>query len=128
MAGLLLLFLLFAGGDVHQVLGAWEGESVCTVRDSPCHDEHVIYEIAPEAGPSNRLKMDAFKVVGGEKQFMGAVVCTYAAPTLSCTADIARKNEWTFTVEGDSMRGELRVDKERTLYRTVAVRRKGAKK
>ena len=124
MPALLLLFLLFHASDRSQVLGTWEGESVCTVRDSPCHDEHVIYEIAPQAEASNRVKVDAFKVVNGEKQFMGALVCTYAAQTLSCTADIARKNEWTFTVEGDSMRGELRVDKERTLYRKVQVKRK----
>ncbi|MBZ5571349.1 MAG: hypothetical protein LAO09_05655 [Acidobacteriia bacterium] len=24
--------------DVRDVLGTWEGESICTVRPSPCHD------------------------------------------------------------------------------------------
>ena len=31
-----------------EILGTWEGESKCTIPDSPCHDEYVIYEIAPD--------------------------------------------------------------------------------
>lgn len=55
-------------------------DSICTVRDSPCHDEHVIYEIARDAtaennpgrpGPRLEWKMDAYKIVNGEKQFTG---------------------------------------------------------
>src|SRR5437879_13856087 len=42
-------------------LGAWEGESKCTVPDSPCHDEHVIYEIAADKTVPSGLKMDGDK-------------------------------------------------------------------
>jgi hypothetical protein len=30
------------------VVGSWEGESKCTVTNSPCHDEHVVYRIGAE--------------------------------------------------------------------------------
>ena len=35
-------------GDSSEVIGTWEGQSKRTIPDSPCHDEHVIYEIAPD--------------------------------------------------------------------------------
>ncbi len=118
--------LCAVAADETQVLGVWEGESVCTIRDSPCHDEHVIYEIAadPQRPGDLNIKADAFKVVNGEKQFMGTLHCTYAAPTLTCTGNTVHDDLWTFTVEGNTMTGELRIDKERKLYRKVRVARK----
>ncbi len=118
--------VLALAADDKQVLGVWEGESTCTIRDSPCRDEHVIYEIAPDPqAPSDRkIKVDGFKVVNGEKQFMGTLHCKYAAPTLSCTGNTAHDDLWTFTVEGNTMTGELRIDKERKLYRKIRVARK----
>lgn len=29
--------------DLAEVVGTWEGETICQVANSPCHDEHVIY-------------------------------------------------------------------------------------
>jgi len=42
-----------------EILGTWEGESKCTVPSSPCHDEHVVYEIATEKTATSSLKLDA---------------------------------------------------------------------
>jgi len=53
-AGTLFLPVAFAAAqsgssrDNAEILGAWEGESKCTLPDSPCHDEHVIYEISAD--------------------------------------------------------------------------------
>src|SRR5215813_9683338 len=75
----------FAQKSPDSIAGTWEGESVCTVRDSPCHDEHVVYEIARDTTPENnpdrlgpRLewKIDAYKIVNAEKQFMGTIPCS----------------------------------------------------
>ena len=55
--------LLFAFGtalSLHAsdkaVLGSWEGDSKCTMPDSPCHDEHVLYQITED-------KKDAFHMI-----------------------------------------------------------------
>src|SRR5262245_61987695 len=91
------------------VIGTWEGESKCTVPDSPCHDEHVIYEIARDKEPGV-LKIDAYKVVNGEKQFMGALQCKYNSEksNLSCAGgNPQRKSDWQFTVAKDAMQGSL---------------------
>lgn len=122
LLALLVLASVSFAGDAAAVLGTWEGESKCTVPDSPCHDEHVIYEITQEKTPG-RMKMDAYKVVRGEKDFMGTLFCTWQAPRLSCSYPGPRENHWEFVVNGAELTGTLVVGKEKTLFRRVAVRR-----
>jgi hypothetical protein len=46
--------------DLAEVVGTWEGESICQVANSPCHDEHVIYEIAEEK--EGKAKIEATRL------------------------------------------------------------------
>jgi hypothetical protein len=111
--------------DGSDVLGVWEGESVCQVANSPCRDEHVIYEISRNG---NGERIDAFKVVNGEKLFMGALRCQYHRDkkTLSCDGGNPRmRGDWEFFVSGDTMQGTLVIGEEKTLYRKVTVKRNG---
>ena len=62
--------------DRKGVLGTWEGESKCTVANSPCHDEHVIYRLAADKRDPNQVRLDAYKVVDGQQQFMGTLDCS----------------------------------------------------
>lgn len=104
--------------------GTWEGESKCTVHDSPCHDEHVVYRIAAGKKPG-QLTIDADKIVDGSPQFMGTIVCEVhaAQATLSCTANSPRKDDWQFHLAGDNMTGTLTVGAEKQLFRRIAVRK-----
>jgi hypothetical protein len=105
--------------------GTWEGESKCTVPNSPCHDEHVVYEISDT--PAGRTSIDAYKIVGGEKQFMGTIVCDYdsAQGKLHCPFENARgqKSNWDFAVSGETMTGTLVLEEGNTLYRKINVRK-----
>ena len=114
------------------IAGTWEGDSLCTVRDSPCHDEHVIYEIARDTTAENNAdrsrfgwKMDAFKIVNGEKQFMGTIPCSFDAnkQALSCVTNARTQGYWEFIFEGGSFRGTLRLGAEKTLFRKIAAKR-----
>jgi hypothetical protein len=111
-------------GDVSAVVGTWEGESKCMIPDSPCHDEHVIYEI--KAG--EKLTIDGYKVVDGEKQFMGTLECgPLKANQLSCTIPNKNKrriDDWEFVINQDVMDGTLYMDKERTVFRKIHVVKK----
>jgi hypothetical protein len=124
-------FSLIAGqakSSVHgtEVIGTWEGESKCTVPNSPCHDEHVIYEIAADKSSGGTLKIDAYKVINGEKDFMGTLGCDYdaAKKSLSCTSRGKDFDDWEYSVNGDTMQGTLRIDSGKTLYRRIKVKRK----
>src|SRR5262249_17617784 len=75
--------------DRLDVLGEGEGESKCMVPDSPCRDEHVIYEITRAKDAKNDLLAAGYKLVNGERQFMGTLVCHLDAgrATLTCSAN-----------------------------------------
>jgi|SRR5579864_5088086 len=106
------------------VLGSWEGESKCTVQDSPCHDEHVLYQITEDKKEPFQLNLDAYKVIEGAPEFMGTLTCHYEgkAGALSCTSSTKEKDDWEFHVVGDSMSGRLVVD-DKTLYRRITLHR-----
>ncbi len=106
------------------IVGTWEGESKCTVPNSPCHDEHVVYEIKADPKVTTHYSLEAYKVVSGERDFMGTLDCRYPAEngTLRC---IGRHPDdiWSFSVAGGSITGTLTVGAEKQLYRKVAVSR-----
>jgi hypothetical protein len=106
--------------------GSWEGESKCTVTDSPCHDEHALYRITTDKRNPAQVNIDGYKVVNGSPQFMGALSCQYHAEKaiLSCTGNTGKQDEWEFHVSGDNMTGTLTVGIEKRLYRHISVRKK----
>ena len=109
-----------------EVIGTWEWESKCTVPDSPCKCEHVIYEIAPEEGTAGKLTLKADKVVNGERQFMGTLNCEYHADKkiLSCAGQGRLKDDWEYNLSGDTMTGTLRIGEEKKLYRKISVKKR----
>ena len=120
---------LHAASETRDVIGTWEGESKCTVPDSPCHDEHVIYTIKPAAGGGG-LMMQADKVVNGERQNMGTLPCRYdpAGKRLTCVTEGAKPGDWIFTVSGDTMTGTATLRNPHQLYRRVHVERQAPAK
>ena len=63
--------LLLAAASADQIVGTWEGSSLCQVKPSPCHDEHVIYRVS--ALQPRHYRINAYKLVGGKEDFMGAI-------------------------------------------------------
>lgn len=121
---LALLPLWSAAGSDKAVIGSWEGESKCTVPSSPCHDEHVIYQVTEDKKDPFQLNVDAYKVVDGAPDFMGTITCQYQGKTgaLSCTSSNREKDDWEFRIVGDTMSGRLIVD-GKTLYRRITLHR-----
>lgn len=110
--------------STEKFLGTWEGESTCTVSNSPCHDEHVVYEIKAKG---EGFSIDMFKIVNGEKQFMGSLECKRPeGRSISCTIpEPKRKNEWVFTLSDEkALAGTLYLDEVRMVYRKIHVLKK----
>ena len=106
-----------------EVTGEWEGESLCTIKDSPCHDEHVVYHIKPDAQDPAKLEMSANKIVNGEELYMGSLRCRYSATSKELNCHYKKDDRWNFKVSGDEMTGTLIIP-ENKLYRKISVRRK----
>jgi hypothetical protein len=105
------------------VLGSWEGDSKCIVADSPCHDEHVLYQITEDKRNLFQLNLDAYKVVEGNPEFIGTLACSFEpkAGVLSCTSSTREKDDWEFHIMGKAMSGRLMIDDGKTLYRRIVL-------
>ncbi|MFM9903026.1 MAG: hypothetical protein ACKVQJ_00475 [Pyrinomonadaceae bacterium] len=100
-----LLFFACCSVLAAGIAGTWSGTSICTIKDSPCHDENVIYHIT-EPDPAGRLQIQADKIVNGKPDDMGTLDCTFDAKssTITCLID---KGKFEFKVTGDKMSGTL---------------------
>ena len=114
-AAALLLFLArpapsrAAEADVQKIVGTWRGSSTCVDRKAApaCKDEVALYEIAAVPDAIDRVAVKGYKVVDGERQFMGDLaftlgrdgvwVCDFESPRM--------KSRWTLTVDGTKMTG-----------------------
>ena len=97
-----------AEADVQKIVGTWRGTSTCVdLKAAPaCKDEVAVYEIAA-AGAKDEVIVKGYKVVGGERQFMGDLdftlgrdgvwVCDFESPNM--------RSHWTLTVDGTRMTG-----------------------
>jgi len=96
--------------------GTWRGTSICQVKNSPCHDETVVYHISKNSA-LDTFYVNASKIVNGVEEEMGILPFIYNE----------KKNQffstaygiWTFNVEGTKLEGTLFVRGE--LYRKITV-------
>ena len=122
---LLLMFGVTAfAADKVSPLGTWEGESLCTVPDSPCHNEHVVYEIKADTKTQGNITIDAFKIVNGEKLFMGTLNCSWSEAESVLSCHYRADDDWSFKITGNDMKGTLHIKPERQLYRKISVTKK----
>jgi hypothetical protein len=116
----LLLNILPISNKIWQdnIIGTWEGTSICQVKDSPCHDEAAIYHAVKVQGNTYRFQMN--KMVNGKEEEMGEILFTYDTnnKTLDGVTTSAKgKGLWHFVVKGNAMHGTLTV--ENILYRVI---------
>src|SRR5262245_1540087 len=54
----------------NDLIGNWKGTSLCQVKNSPCHDEMVIYYIS-KGNTADSITISANKIVNGVEEEMG---------------------------------------------------------
>ncbi len=118
---IILVILALPTAQPAPIAGTWAGYSLCTVRDSPCRDEHVVYHIKADGSDPTKFTVDADKIVNGKEENMGALQCTFNPTKSELYCDTA--GDWRFAVSGNTMRGTLNL-KNGTLYRRVGVKKK----
>jgi hypothetical protein len=99
------------------LIGTWKGTSICQVKNSPCHDEVVVYHISKNKN-LDTFYINASKIVNGIEVEMGIVPCTYSKETNQLVSN-ASKGLWTFNIEGAKLEGTLVFHGD--LYRTIKV-------
>jgi hypothetical protein len=109
--------------DVQKIVGTWRGTSTCVdLKAAPaCKDEVAVYEIAAVPNTVDRVTVKGFKVVNGERQFMGDLVFTLGSDGVwACDFQSPNaKSRWTLTVDGTKMTGTSTLLPTNTLVRRM---------
>jgi stress response protein SCP2 len=101
--------------------GIWKGTSLCQVKNSPCHDEIVVYHISKDS-TGKSYNMVANKIVNGKEEYMGTIPFTYDdKQKVFVSIDSARNATWEFKVTGSAMKGTLMYKGD--LYRIIDVKK-----
>ena len=118
------LFLAAASPD--PIAGTWEGTSLCQIKPSPCHDEHVVYRIKETGG--RRYRIDAYKVVAGEEQFMGPIDMVLDSSRHALTGSnrdrAGVEHPWLFMIEGDRITGKALTAPAGQVFRLIDVKKR----
>ena len=119
---LLLLILMFGKTVAAQSFeGIWKGTSICQIKNSPCHDEIVVYHISKDS-TGKSYDMIANKIVDGKEVYMGTISFTYDnQQKVFVSVDSARNARWEFRITGNAMKGTLMYKGD--LYRVVDVKK-----
>ena len=104
----LLIVLIFGKNLTAQSFeGVWKGTSLCQVKNSPCHDEVVVYHVSKDS-TGKAYKMIANKIVNGGEEYMGTISFTYDTKQKSFISDHSADNaKWEFKITGNAMKGTL---------------------
>jgi hypothetical protein len=94
--------------------GTWKGNSICQAKNSPCHDETVVYHISKKQGLDS-FSVNASKIVNGAEDEMGILPFFYNEKTKQFISEAY--GTWTFSLEGNKLEGTLYVRGE--LYRKI---------
>ena len=106
--------------------GKWKGTSLCQVKNSPCHDEIVVYHIS-RAGTDSTYTVQANKIVNGVEEDMGTLNAVYDKTkkvfTIHYENKGGQKSLWEFHINGNEMNGRLVLEKDNTLYRLIELKK-----
>ena len=104
--------------DESHLIGDWKGESICQVKNSPCHDESVIYHISKEK-EANRFLVYADKIIDGKPVNMGTLNFNYEKENnaLVCTF---KNGTFKFIITGNKMEGTL-ITPDKILFRRISL-------
>jgi hypothetical protein len=101
--------------------GVWKGTSLCQVKNSPCHDETVVYYISKDS-VKKTFDISAYKIVSGKEDFMGTIVSVYDEKQNSyVSVDKDRDAKWEFKMTGNTIKGTLII--KGALFRLIDVKK-----
>ena len=106
----LAVALLVAFGKIstaQSLAGVWKGTSLCQVKNSPCHDEIVVYHISQDSS-SNSYQVNACKIIDGKEHSMGILSFSFdPQKNILVSIDSIRNSSWEFKISGKEMHGTL---------------------
>ena len=104
--------------DESYLIGDWKGESICEIKNSPCHNESVVYHIT-KGKETDMFLVNADKIIEGKPVNMGTLDFNYEKENkaLVCTF---KNGTFRLTIAGNKMEGTL-VTPDKILFRRIVL-------
>lgn len=116
-----ICFIFFSNAlqaqTIDNFIGTWKGTSLCQVKNSPCHDEIVVYYIKKGNSPDSCI-IKANKIVNGAEEEMG-LISFKLDKTNNAIISTDYNSTWTFKLEKQKLKGTL--IHNNSLYRIIEV-------
>ena len=84
--------------------GTWKGTSLCQVKNSPCHDETVVYYIS-KTNKTDSFSIKANKIVNGVEEEMGILPFIYDSKKNELNS--SAYGNWNLKMQNDKINGTL---------------------
>ncbi len=111
---------------VSSILGTWAGTSTCVGNRPACKNESVVYRFLAVDGQPHQVRLLGDKIVDGKRLPMGGIVFDVDEQTGTLRGEFQRGQThavWSFTLDGDEIKGTLVVMPEGAIGREVSVHR-----
>ena len=107
-----------------QIVGKWRGSSTCMNREAApaCTDEQVVYRIKGTPGKTDKVTVEADKIVDGKAVPMGVLEFTYDPGDGSWTSEVQTPRFhqlWRLAVRGALITGTLSLLPSKTVVRNL---------
>ena len=104
--------------------GDWHGDSICQVRNGPCHDEEALYRFTPISGKAGRFSLDGHKMVDGKPVLMGTMECSFDSKQSLVECEWNR-GSLHLVVDGNKMQGTMNYP-DKTVARKINLKKVGS--
>lgn len=110
-----------SNGSTDQLVGTWQGRSLCVTAKPACTDETVVYRIRRSRPHEDAFAIQADKIVAGQEESMGDLACRFE-PVRQLLVCPMHGAGWRFRWDGSSLVGVL-MDSDGSLFRVIQVQR-----
>ena len=111
-----------SNGSTDQLLGPWNGRSLCVTQRPACTDETVLYRISRNAPAGLGFQIEMNKIVTGEVQWMVSLNCRFDEVRQQLVCPVTG-GQWQFRWDGSMLLGGLIDEGNVALVRFATVRK-----
>ena len=108
-------------GSQSRITGTWRGNSECTVKNSPCHDEINVYRFSEIKEKPGWITGVGSKIVDSKEVFMGTLEWSYDAETRTLKSEFPN-GTFRLVVDGNKIEGYLTL-LDKTFYRRIHLKK-----
>jgi hypothetical protein len=119
----ILIFVSFFGFSQTptEIAGVWQGNSICQIKPSGCHDEFVVYHVKKKE-KANEYSVIMNKIVNGAEEDMGILEAIYDPTTHVLEGkDVKFGTHWKFTEKNNVLEGVLFGKDDKQIFRKIKV-------